>query len=341
MALTIAPALKTLWTLGKHGADVYKKLAAVDEDLFYVSRAIEALRQPLALALRFRRRYATMAHVDAAVEMTSFTLEKCVKLLDDRPDPEDEQALGTWLKNKVNNLSRQQHLQSLVPKLQLCQQSLLLALSSLQLQCARAELAERAPFVFVEPAVDRAVAIAQSFRLGQSAREVVAAGQVYVWTESKTGGPPVWEDLKQNSVVLVPPKTQQTMAASSGSPAQDAEEKEKAIKRLSVDPTDEQAKKVLRDEAQAVAGGSDASRPWELWLEKESAEKDDDTRIIVITSETVLKRRLSTACKPTSRTWTEIVVILTALLAGSDASCSTLIGSRSAQLVRRVSKNHG
>ena len=88
MALTIAPcALKTLWTLGKHGADVYKKLAAVDEDLFYVSRAIEALRQPLALALRFRRRYATMAHVDAAVEMTSFTLEKCVKLLDDRPDP--------------------------------------------------------------------------------------------------------------------------------------------------------------------------------------------------------------------------------------------------------------
>ena len=145
----------------------------------------------------------------------------------------------------------------------------------------------------------------------------------------------------QNSVVLVPPKTQQTMAASSGSPALDAEEKKKAIERLSVDPTDEQAQKVLRDEAQAVAGGSDASRPWELWLEKESADEDDDTRIIVITSETVLKRRLSTACKPTSRTWTEIVVILTALLAGSDACCSTLIGSRSAQLVRRVSKNHG
>ena len=129
-----------------------------------------------------------------------------------------------------------------------------------QSQCARAELAERAPFVFVEPAVDRAVAIAQSFRLGQSAREVVAAGQVYVWTESKTGGPPVWEDLQQISVVLVPPKTQQTMAASSGSPAQDAEEKEKAIKRLSVDPTDEQAKKVLRDEAQAAPCASSLSK---------------------------------------------------------------------------------
>ena len=301
MALTIAPcALKTLWTLGKHGADVYKKLAAVDEDLFYVSRATEALSQPLALALRFRRRYATMVHVDAAVEMTRFTLEKCVKLLEDSPDLEDEQVLGIWLKNKVNNLSRQQHLQSLVPKLQLCQQSLLLAISSLQLQCARAVLAERAPFVFVEPAVDRAVAIAQRFRLGQSEREVVAAGQVYVWTESKTGGPPVWEDLEQNSVVLVAPKTQQTTAAFSGSPAQDAEERNKAIERLSLDPTDEQAKKVLRDEAQAVAGRSEDSGPWKLWLIKQSTDDEgDDTRILDITSETVLKRRLSTACKPT------------------------------------------
>ena len=38
----------------------------------------------------------------------------------------------------------------------------------------------------------------------------------------------------------------------------------------------------------------------QAWERAEGEDPDDDTRIIVITSETVLKRRLSTACKPTN-----------------------------------------
>jgi hypothetical protein len=113
--------------------------------------------------------------------MIKFTLHRCERLLDDSlEDLDDDESWQHWLKGKINDVSRLQFIQSLFPRLQMCQQALTLSLASIQLTQPRHVIDPRAPFVYVEDAVDKAVRLAERFQRGEIAQEVPSRCLKYV-----------------------------------------------------------------------------------------------------------------------------------------------------------------
>ena len=156
---------------------------------------LDALSEAYSTAKALYRRHTALPSLEAACELCKFTIAKCEALMelrdaddsasdsgDDSGDDEGRQRDWTkWLTGKCQGVTRLQLLKELTPKLQLCVQTLQLALVALPLRIDRAALLPRAPFRYVPAAQEQALRLAQQLELGRvrAAGLRVAAGELF------------------------------------------------------------------------------------------------------------------------------------------------------------------
>jgi hypothetical protein len=181
---------------------------------------LDALSEAYSTAKALYRRHTALPSLEAACELCKFTIAKCEALMelrdaddsasdsgDDSGDDEGRQRDWTkWLTGKCQGVTRLQLLKELTPKLQLCVQTLQLALVALPLRIDRAALLPRAPFRYVPAAQEQALRLAQQLELGRvrAAGLRVAAGELFRSVRYTGGeGAGVWRSEGPCAVMLV------------------------------------------------------------------------------------------------------------------------------------------
>jgi len=183
---------------------------------------LDALSEAYSTAKALYRRHTALPSLEAACELCKFTIAKCEALMelrdaddsasdsgDDSGDDEGRQRDWTkWLTGKCQGVTRLQLLKELTPKLQLCVQTLQLALVALPLRIDRAALLPRAPFRYVPAAQEQALRLAQQLELGRvrAAGLRVAAGELFRSVRYTGGeGAGVWQSEGPCAVMGVQP----------------------------------------------------------------------------------------------------------------------------------------
>ena len=144
---------------------------------------LDALSEAYSTAKALYRRHTALPSLEAACELCKFTIAKCEALMelrdaddsasdsgDDSGDDEGRQRDWTkWLTGKCQGVTRLQLLKELTPKLQLCVQTLQLALVALPLRIDRAALLPARPFAMSLPRRSRRCASPSSSSSGECA----------------------------------------------------------------------------------------------------------------------------------------------------------------------------